>query len=34
MGTDYSVPAIKELVLKTELKDEAEYALTRLQPVK
>jgi hypothetical protein len=31
MGTDYSVPAIKDLASKPELKDEAEYALTRLQ---
>lgn len=31
MGTDYSIPAIKELVSDTKLKDEAEYALSRLQ---
>ena len=31
IGTDYSVPAIKELVSNTELKDEAEFALARLQ---
>jgi type 1 glutamine amidotransferase len=31
MGTDYSVPAIKDLTLKAELKDEAEFALARLQ---
>jgi hypothetical protein len=31
MGSDYSVPAIKELVLNSELKDEAEFALSRLQ---
>lgn len=34
MGTDYSVPAIKDLVSNAELKDEAEFALTRLQGVK
>lgn len=34
MGTDYSVPAIKELVSDTELKDEAEFALARLNPAK
>jgi len=34
MGSDYSVPAIKNLLSNTELKDEAEYALARLQPVK
>ncbi|MCX6326669.1 MAG: ThuA domain-containing protein [Bacteroidia bacterium] len=34
MGSDYSVPAIKNLVSNTELKDEAEFALARLQPVK
>lgn len=33
MGSDYSVPAIKDLVSNTELKDEAEFALARLQPV-
>jgi type 1 glutamine amidotransferase len=31
MGTDYSVAAIKELASKAELKEEAEFALTRLQ---
>lgn len=31
MGSDYSVPAIKELVSNSELKDEAEFALARLQ---
>jgi len=31
MGSDYSVPAIKNLVSNTELKDEAEFALSRLQ---
>jgi type 1 glutamine amidotransferase len=31
IGTDYSVPVIKELVSNSELKDEAEFALTRLQ---
>jgi hypothetical protein len=31
MGSDYSVPAIKNLVQDAELKDEAEYALARLQ---
>jgi uncharacterized protein len=31
MGSDYSVPAIKELVASSELKEEAEYALSRLQ---
>ena len=34
MGTDYSVSAIKNLVSDSELKDEAEFALTRLQPTK
>ena len=34
MGSDYSVPAIKDLVSNAELKDEAEYALARLQPQK
>ncbi|HUX59274.1 MAG TPA: hypothetical protein VMV77_20045 [Bacteroidales bacterium] len=32
MGTDYSVPAIKDLTSNAELKDEAEYALARLHP--
>jgi len=31
MGSDYSVPAIKDLVSNAELKDEAEFALTRLK---
>jgi hypothetical protein len=31
MGTDYSVPAIKELASNADLKDEAEFALARLQ---
>ncbi len=31
MGSDYSVPAIKNLASDADLKDEAEYALTRLQ---
>jgi type 1 glutamine amidotransferase len=31
MGTEYSVPTIKELVSDTGLKDEAEFALARLQ---
>ena len=31
IGSDYSVPVIKELVSNSELKDEAEFALTRLQ---
>ena len=31
MGTDYCVPAIKELVTSADLKDEAEFALARLQ---
>ncbi len=31
MGTDYSVAAIKGLVSNAELKDEAEFALSRLQ---
>jgi hypothetical protein len=30
MGSDYSVPTIKELVTNAELKDEAEFALARL----
>lgn len=34
MGTDFSVPAIKNLVSDAELKDEAEFALARLQPAK
>jgi hypothetical protein len=31
MGSGYSVPAIKNLVIKAELKEEAEFALARLQ---
>jgi type 1 glutamine amidotransferase len=31
MGTDYSVPAIKDLFSNAELKDEAEFALSRLK---
>jgi len=31
MGSDYSVPAIKNLVSNSELKDEVEFALSRLQ---
>ena len=31
MGSDFSVPAIKDLASNPELKDEAAYALTRLQ---
>jgi type 1 glutamine amidotransferase len=34
MGTDYCLPAIKELISNAELKDEAEFALARLQNVK
>ncbi len=34
MGSDYSVNVIKALVSNTELKDEANYALLRLQPAK
>ena len=34
MGSDYSVPAIKKIVSNNELKDEAEFALTRLNTVK
>jgi type 1 glutamine amidotransferase len=34
MGTDYSVNAIKGLVSDPEIKDEAEYALARLQSAK
>jgi type 1 glutamine amidotransferase len=34
MGTDYSLPVIKDLVSNAELKDEAEYALARLQSAK
>jgi len=31
MGSDYCIPAIKELVQNAELKDEADYTLSRLQ---
>jgi hypothetical protein len=31
IGTEYSVPIIKELVSNSDLKDEAEFAITRLQ---
>lgn len=31
MGTEYSVPAVKELVNNNDLKDEASFALSRLQ---
>jgi hypothetical protein len=31
MGSDYSIPAIKDLISNTDLKDEAEFALARLQ---
>ena len=31
MGSDYSVPAIKNLVSNAELKDEAEFAFARIQ---
>jgi hypothetical protein len=34
MGTDYCVPTIKELAANADLKDEAEFALERLQSVK
>jgi uncharacterized protein len=34
MGSDYSVNAIKELKSNPDLKDEAEYALARMQQVK
>jgi uncharacterized protein len=34
MGTDYSINVIKGLVSDPELKDEADYALTRLKSVK
>jgi hypothetical protein len=30
MGSDYSVPTIKELVSNAELKDEAEFAISRI----
>ena len=31
MGSDYSIPAIKDLTTNAELKDGAEYALARLK---
>ena len=34
MGSEYSVTAVKDLLSNAELKDEAEFALARLQPVK
>jgi hypothetical protein len=34
MGSELSVPVIKELANNARLKDEAEFALARLQPVK
>jgi hypothetical protein len=34
MGTEYCIPAVKELVANADLKDEAEFALARLQPEK
>lgn len=34
MGSDLCLPSIKELVKNPLLKDEAEYALSRLQPAK
>ena len=34
MGSDYSVPAIKDLTTNAELKDEAEFALARLNAIK
>lgn len=34
MGSDYSIPAIKDLLTNADLKDEAGFALTRLQSVK
>jgi len=33
MGSEYSVSAIKDLTANAELKDEAEFALARLQPL-
>ena len=32
MGTEYCVPVVKELTANADLKDEAEFALARLQP--
>ena len=34
MGSEYCIPVVKELAGNAELKDEAEFALARLQPVK
>jgi uncharacterized protein len=34
MGTNYCIPVVKELVVNTDLKDEAEFTLARLQPAK
>jgi uncharacterized protein len=34
MGTEYCIPVVKELVNVPELKDEADFALTRLNPLK
>ena len=31
MGSDYSLPAVKDLSSNTELKNEAEFALARFQ---
>ena len=33
MGSEYCKPAVKELVTDADLKDEAEFALARLQPI-
>jgi hypothetical protein len=32
MGTEYCIPSVKELTANADLKDEAEFALSRLQP--
>lgn len=34
MGSEYCIPAVKELVANADLKDEAEFALARLQSAK
>jgi uncharacterized protein len=34
MGSDYCIPAIRELIASPGLKDEAEFAIGRLQPAK
>jgi hypothetical protein len=34
MGSEYCIPTVKDLVTNSDLKDEAEFALTRLQPGK